>query len=252
MAKRPSSFPETSWSLLGRAASADDFERLQALGEFFERYLAALRKFLVGGMRIDPAQADDLLHEFMLAKVIGGDLLSAADSARGRFRNFLIRALRNHTISELRRASAYSALVENAEDLEVYPADQVGLEELFQCIWVQQVLVAAMAALEEECNDRGRNDIWQVFRLRVADPALHGAEPANYEVLVNDLHIETPRKAINLLTTGSRMFRRHLERVVASYGAQGEGIESELRDLRTIMEGKGMKLVWGIPQEERG
>lgn len=250
MAKRSSPFPETRWSLLGRAEAADDAVRREALGELVELYLAALRRFLVRGMRIDRTQADDILQEFMVSKVIAGGLLSAADPARGKFRNFLVKALRNHTISELRRSKGYSALVENAEDPGEYPADQVSLEDLFQCVWAQQVVVAAVGELEQECKERGRDDIWQVFRLRLAEPALHGAEPVKYEDLVKDLHIETPRKAINLLTTGSRMFRRHLESVVVSYAAKGADLESELRDLRKIIAGDGMSLVWGIPDEE--
>jgi len=201
-------------------------------------------------MQIDRTQADDLLQEFMVSKVIAGGLLSAADPARGKFRNFLVKALRNHTMSELRRTKGYAELMESTEDLSVFPSGRVSLDDLLQCLWAQQVLCAAVAALEQECKERGRADIWQIFHLRLAEPALHGAEPTSYDDLVKELHLESPRKAINLLTTGSRMFKRHLDSIVASYSAMGADLEVELRDLRQIITGDGMNLVWGIPDDE--
>jgi DNA-directed RNA polymerase specialized sigma24 family protein len=252
MAKRSSPFPETRWSLLGRAGAADDAVRREALGELIELYLASLRRFLVRGMRIDRTQADDLLQEFMVAKVIGGNLLSAADPARGRFRNLLIRALRNHTISELRRAWGDAEPLEPVEDLAPFPSPEAGFDQLLQCLWARQVLCAAAAEMRRECQGRGRDDVWEVFRRRLADPALHGADPAPYEELVRDLHIATPRAAINLLTTATRMFRRHLVAVVASYAAPGADLDAELRDLGRFVTGDGMALVWGIPEDDEG
>lgn len=252
MAKRSSPFPETRWSLLGRAAASDDAVRRRALGEFIDLYLAALRQFLVRGMRIDRTQAEDLLQEFMLAKVIGGDLLSAADPARGRFRNLLIRALRNHTISELRRVRGDNEPPGPVEDLDFVRSPEVGLDQILQCLWARQVLCAAAAQMRRECQGRGRGDVWEVFRRRLADPALHGTDPVPYEDLVRDLRIATPRAAINLLTTATRMFRRHLVAVVASYAAPGADLDAELLDLGQIVTGDGMALVWGIPETDEG
>lgn len=252
MAKQASPFPETRWSLLGRAGAVDDAVRRQALGEFIHLYLAALRRFLVRGMRIDSTRAEDLLQEFMLTKVIGGDLLFAADPTRGRFRNLLIRALRNHTISELRRVRGDCELPGPVEDIDFVRSPEVGLDQLLQCLWARQILLAAAAEMRRECEGRGRDDVWEVFLRRLAAPALHGADPAPYEELVRDLHIATPRAAINLLTTATRMFRRHLVAVVASYTAPRADLEAELRDLGQIVTGDGMALVWGIPEDDEG
>ncbi|WP_295390975.1 hypothetical protein [uncultured Thiodictyon sp.] len=249
MPKRDAPFPETRWSLVGRAAFGSGEVRQNALSEFLGLYFAALHRFLVTGMKINRDKAEDLLQDFMLSKVIAGGLLSAADPQRGRFRNLLIKALRNYTISELRRAKTETALVESREELSEFVADQVSLEDLLQSLWAQQVLSTAVDLLEQECRDRCRDDIWQVFRLRLADPALRGEEPVGYEAMVERLGIDSPRRAINLLTTGGRMFKRHLETVIMSYAGPGADLQAELRDLRKIVSGEGMSLVWGIPKD---
>lgn len=249
MPKAKSPFPDTHWSLLGRAAVGDNSGRRPALAEFLGLYLAALQRYLVVGMRIDPDLAQDILQDFFVSKVMAGNLLMAADPARGRFRDLLLKSLRNHAISELRRRKGWTGRIEPAEDLGEFASADTDLGELLQCLWAQQVLTAAVARLEEDCRTRGRDDIWQVFRLRLADPALRGTAPVDYAELVERLRIATPRKAINLLTTGTRMFRRHLEQVVAAYAPAGADLEAELRDLRRILTGKGMTLVWGIPDE---
>jgi len=248
MAKRRSPFPETQWSWLRRASAGDEAARQRWLSEFLGRYQAALHRFLVFGMRIDPDLAQDILQEFFVAKIMTHNLPAAADPTRGKFRNLLIKALRNHTLSELRRVKEQAEREEPTDDLSEFASPQVSLDEMLQSLWAQQVLCAAVAAFEQDCLARQRADLWQVFRLRLADPALHGAAPVRYEELIETLQIETPRQAINLLTTAVRAFRRHLETVVASYAVPGADIEEEFRELRRIVYGNGMNLVWGLPE----
>lgn len=249
MSKRQSPFPETQWSLLRRAAGGGDAERRQSLEEFLRLYQAALHRFLVAGMRIAPDLAQDILQEFFVSKVLTYNLLAAADPSRGKFRNFLVKSLRNHTLSELRRVKERASLEEQTEDLSEFASPEVSLDDLLQSLWAQQVLCLAVDAFEQDCQARGRDDIWEVFRLRLADPALRGTEPIGYEDLIERLRIETPRKAINLLTTGVRMFRRHLETVVASYAKPGADLGEELGELKRIVYGSGMNLLWGLPED---
>lgn len=247
MVKAKSPFPNTRWLLLGRAAVGENAGRRPALAEFLGLYFAALQRYLVVGMRIEPDLAQDILQDFFYAKFLAGNLLTAADPARGRFRDLLLKSLRNHAISELRRRKGWTGRIEPLDDLGEYASEETDLGDLLQCLWAQQVLTAAVSALEQECQRRGREDVWQVFRLRLADPALRGTAPAEYRELVDKLGIDTPRKAINLLTTGTRMFMRHLEQVVASYAPASADLVEEMRDLRCIVNGAGMNLVWGIP-----
>ncbi len=76
--------------------------------------------------------------------------------------------------------------------------------------------------------------MWEMFRLRVVDPMLHDAEPADYGQIVRQLGIATPRQAMNLLANAKHSFMGHLEAAVGKY-VSGEEIETEIADLREIV-----------------
>ena len=105
-------FPTTRWSLVARAGgrctdatTRDARARREALGSLLARYLPALRTHLLR-KRVAPDRVDDLLQSFVADKVIGADLLAAADRERGRFRALLVTSLNNFVANQLRHEKA--------------------------------------------------------------------------------------------------------------------------------------------------
>lgn len=85
-------FPSTQWGLLADATLHGDQGARQALDEFCRRYRPPIVRFIRwrGGAVGD---AEDLAHDF-LVHVMEKSVLRRADEARGRFRSFLLGALR--------------------------------------------------------------------------------------------------------------------------------------------------------------
>jgi len=233
--KKPSRFPETRWSLVGRAAASDQLTRQQAIGELLVAYLPGLRAFLIGARRVPADLVDDLLHDFVADKFLAGKLVHHADQGRGKFRNFLLKALNNFVTTRLKREYAARALAAGVDGSVLAALASYQCDDRFDQEWLQQVLRDALELMEADCRDRGRLDMWEVFRLRVVDPMLHSVVPADYEQIIGRFDVETPRRAINLLANAKRCFVKHLRAAVGRYVHDDALIDDEIADLREIL-----------------
>jgi DNA-directed RNA polymerase specialized sigma24 family protein len=228
-------FPDTPWSKIGRAAASDEVARQQALAELLTIYTPALRSFIVKSRHVPADLADDLLHDFVADKILGRKLLCHVDRGRGKFRNYLLKALNNFVTTKLRRKYATRAVASGLDVSEVADATSQQQIDKFDQEWVQQVVRDALGQMQADCTERSRMDIWKVFCLRVVDPMLHGAEPVDYGEIVRKFKVQTPRQAINLLATAKRCFVRHLRTAVGRYAFGKNAIDTEIADLREIV-----------------
>ena len=99
-------FPATQWSLVESARQSDTKIRHRALSVLLERYLPALRAYLVAEKRIDAERAQDLLQGFIADKIIEQRLLDHAQQAKGKFRSFLLVTLNHYVVSQHRTEAA--------------------------------------------------------------------------------------------------------------------------------------------------
>ena len=233
--KKPSRFPETSWSLVGRAASSDELTRQQALGELLVAYLPGLRAFLAETRRVPFGLLDDLLHDFVTDKILARKLVHHADQGRGKFRNFILKALNNFITTRLNREYASRAMAADVDDTVLAALASFETDDRFDQEWLQQVVRDALELMEVDCMNRGRSDLWEVFRLRVVDPMLHDSPPADYQQIAVNFRLERPRQAINLLANAKRCFAKHLREAVGRYVHNDAFIDEEIAELREIL-----------------
>jgi RNA polymerase sigma-70 factor (ECF subfamily) len=233
-------FPVTRWSLISRARGSPDLESRQALDELLRRYLPALKTHLVLTRRLDPDRADDLLQSFAASRVVEHGLLGRVSPGRGRFRTYLLHAMNNFLVDQVRaeraqkRAGGNVRSLEGTEGAAIDPADGAPTPaEDFDRAWARQVIDQAAALMRAQCQREDRADIWEVFAGRVLAPALEGAEPVPYERLVERFGYATPDQASNVLMTAKRSFQRALRQSVADYCEESE-VEDELRELRAV------------------
>ena len=122
-------YPTTIWSEVDRTRSCDSQVAMAALGALLEKYSRPLIVQLGFKFHVDEERAADWLHEFIARKVLLGELLSKASRGRGRFRTFLLNAIDNFVVSELRKEQAKKRQPQNGtvslDDLS--PGEEPGL-----------------------------------------------------------------------------------------------------------------------------
>jgi RNA polymerase sigma-70 factor (ECF subfamily) len=226
-------FPTTQWSLVDRAGRDDAQARRQALGKLVTRYLPALRAHLVYGKRLSPDDADDLLQEFLVGKVLERDLIARANRDLGRFRTFLLTALDRFRIDRLRRDHARRRAPGGARvDLDRGPdALPASTSDAFDVAWARRVIDESLARMRAECEASGRPEVWAVFQCRLLDPITEGCEPVGYETLIERFGFRSPSQASNVLITAKRAFARALRSVVGEYTRDQAEVELEIHEL---------------------
>jgi hypothetical protein len=237
-----SHFPPTRWSLVARACEPLEQAAAGALDELLRLYCPILKKHLVHTMRFTHHRADDLVQNFVAQKVLEKNALASADRARGRFRIFLLKTFQNFVISELRRdhARKRAPLNDQAVSLDEVPdlaAAQASFHQALDLDWARQIMATAVERLRNECADKKRSDLWEVFSCRVLEPALEHAPVPSYDELVRRFGFQSPSQASNLLITAKRMFHRALADTVRDTVADESQVEEEIRDLKAILAG---------------
>src|SRR5262245_52303642 len=101
---RMSHFLSTHWSLVLAAGQAGTAQSAQALAELCRKYWPPVYAYIRRRVP-DVHEAQDLTQEFF-ARVLENHALGKADPQRGRFRSFLLTAVKNFLANERDRARA--------------------------------------------------------------------------------------------------------------------------------------------------
>jgi RNA polymerase sigma-70 factor (ECF subfamily) len=160
-----SSFHDTRWTLVSRSRGSDTQARA-ALSELCGAYYAPVVAFLRRDGR-DEDTARELAHDFF-AKLLAGDAINGADPLRGRFRSYLLSALkrfaadqRDHDHAAKRGGGQIHAVIENEDSstgagLQIADASVEAPDAAFDRQWALTLLARALATLEAELRDSGK------------------------------------------------------------------------------------------------
>ncbi len=227
-------FPETRWSIVVNAADLDSPERAGALESLVESYLPALRAHLILRRRLQPDMVEDFVQEFVLKKILEQNVVSKADSDRGRFRSFMLKALDNFVRDFFRTNKMHDQLnefvEESAEDKRHAHAD------VFEAAWARQVFCNAVRKFKDECDDSGNQSRWALFQERLLLPVVTGNESDDYSKLAIKCNFESPKHARNAMVGAKRSFDKAMRAVVQDYVLDESLIDSELEDLFRILK----------------
>ncbi|MBI3840305.1 MAG: hypothetical protein HY288_20480 [Planctomycetia bacterium] len=190
-------------------------------------------------LRLDPGMADDLLQEFVLEKVLSGELLTGADSQRGPFHSLLRTALRNFVLDRWRRNNAdkrrpdraYRLSDEAAQDLA---GDGSQLTDLSDVAHAWQLLIETLDKLRAQCLAESRPDLWGVFEDRVLKPAAFGGQPTDLAALAARFGYASKIQVSNALITIQRKLNRTLREVLLQYVPAAE-VDAELDELLRVL-----------------
>jgi RNA polymerase sigma-70 factor (ECF subfamily) len=160
----PLRFATTRWSVVMTARDKGSPESEAALQSLCKGYWHPLYAF-VRRLGNAPHDAQDLTQEFF-ARLLEKDWLGAVDRERGRFRTFLIMALKRFLANEwdksqsAKRGGGLSFTSLDAESAEerylADPNSSLSADHLYERRWALALLEQAMAKLRAEYESDGR------------------------------------------------------------------------------------------------
>jgi RNA polymerase sigma-70 factor (ECF subfamily) len=161
----PASFPTTHWSLIVHAGAGDAAQVHAALETLCRRYWFPLYAFARRQGR-SHHEAEDCTQEF-LARLLAADGVARARPERGRFRTFLLTALRNFLIKDWQRAQALKRGGGGVLPLDFDHAEQgfgqqpadpaLTPEHAFDRTWALGMITAALDAIRADYGKSGRS-----------------------------------------------------------------------------------------------
>lgn len=235
-------FRTTRWSLVARASAGAvrDSDRVRALGELCELYWEPVYFFLRGN-GLQPDEAMDVTQGFIAATLEKGTI-GGADRERGRFRSFLLGAVRHYFGHERERARAQkrgggaehvplefdAAAVERRFASE--PRDVRTPESLYERRWALGLLERVLSALEAEMTRTGQQELFAALRgvLTAGADALPYADTATRLGMTEG----AVKVAAHRLR---RRYRELLRREIGETVARSEDVDDEIRYLMTVL-----------------
>lgn len=190
-------FPQTRLSVIERIRLGDDDARLEALDVFVRAYRPALIDYLVRARGIPEHNAEDLVSDFILNKIMQGNVLDLANG-KGRFRNVLRTCIKMFFIDDYRKKQRLPKWVATSPEIE-QPELRENEIDPFDRVWAIAVLGGALSQMQSESPH------WGLFVDRVLTQP-----PKPYDQVILEYGFDSPKKASNVLITARRTFNRML------------------------------------------
>lgn len=225
-------FDTTQWSLILRARG-DAGDARGALESLCARYRPSILAYIRGhGYAGDVAE--DLTQAFF-TRFLEQAWHAHADPARGRFRAFLLTAIKRFLINADEEAHAAKrggrVRIESfdAATVDLATAD-AGPERAFERAWALVVLETALRRLREEAREGGKGDLFDHLREFLTE----APDAADYERVAAALGLRR-----NTLAVAVHRLRHRLRELVrdelAQTSAARADLDLELRDLRDAL-----------------
>ncbi len=227
-------FAATRWTLVARATGGDSTAQA-ALSELCAAYYSPVNAFLRAEGRTEDA-ARELAHEFF-ARVLAGGALGGADAARGRFRSYLLGALKHFLADHSDRAHAEKrGGGATPEPLETATSAGLALpsarddDRIFDRQWALTLIARALEIVGNELRDAGKSAHFDALKpwLTGENAALSQADAAR-ELGMNEGAVKV---AIHRLR---QRFREAVKSEIAQT-VRGDGdVDDELRHLLAVL-----------------
>jgi len=231
-------FATTRWSVVLAAKHENEPESKQAMETLCRGYWYPLYAYVRrDGHTAHDAQ--DLTQEFF-ARLLEKDWLRAAGPEHGRFRTFLLVAMKRFLINEwyknaaVKRGGHITHVPLDAEDAERRFASEPELapDAMFERRWAMTLLEQTLVALEAEFTAGGKADDFQALKHCLT---LDRGSIAYAELAAKTGSSEgAARVAVHRLR---KRFRELFRENIAATLAEGEDVETEMRHIVTVLGG---------------
>lgn len=231
-------FCTTHWSVVLAAGQSDSTRALRALEKLCRAYWYPLYAF-VRRLGHTPHDSEDLVQAFF-AQCLEKNYLGAADQAKGRFRSFLLIALKRFLANEWDKTRARkrgggataisldSLTAEQRYALE--PAEQLSADRLFERRWALTLLENVLARLREEQVAGGKESSFELLK----DSLTTGERGVPYARLAERLKMSEGAVKVTVHRLRQR-YRELLEAEIANTVAAPEEVAEERRYLLSVL-----------------
>ncbi|MBC8872958.1 MAG: sigma-70 family RNA polymerase sigma factor [Planctomycetes bacterium] len=237
----PQEFATTHWSLVvaAKPGEASQTDARKALEELCRAYWYPLYAF-VRNRGYSSNDAQDLTQSFF-ARIIETDGFASADPERGRFRSYLLGAMKHFLANEWHRAQAQKRgggvtfLELDSLDPEaryaLEPAQSADPDARFHREWAQESIARALAELRAESEASGKGELFEALK-----GSLIGQEPARSETAARlGMTVGAVKVAVHRLR---QRFRKLLQAEIAETVSDSSDIDDEMRYLLAALRGK--------------
>jgi RNA polymerase sigma factor (sigma-70 family) len=234
----PEYFATTHWSVVITAQRQDSTRAHAALSSLCRAYWYPLYAF-VRRQGHGAHDAQDLTQEFF-ARLLARNYLAVADRERGRFRSFLLAALKHFLANEWNRARAakrgggremISLDDETAEHrYALEPADSSPAEKIFERRWATTLLEQVVTRLRDEYARAEKTELYEQLK----DCLTVESRSAPYAELAARLKMSEGAIKVAVHRLRAR-YREVLREEIAQTVSSPEEVEEELRHLFTAL-----------------
>jgi DNA-directed RNA polymerase specialized sigma24 family protein len=220
-------FHTTRWTRVC-AAKADSEDGRGALAGLCDAYYEPVIAFLRCELR-DADAAREMAHAFF-AQMLGGGTIDRAERERGRFRSYLLGAVKHFLFTQRdaarrqkRGGGAEPASIDDEEAREVVDAAQPAADVAFDRQWARTLLDHALNDLQAECAAKGKAALYDAATPWLTGESGHGDQLALAASL--GLNVNTLKSEIHRL---KRRYRDLVKAEISGTLAAGDSIEDEM------------------------
>ena len=231
-------FTTTHWSMVIAAGDSASPKASEALDTLCRIYWYPLYAYIRRDGH-DSHAAQDLTQEFF-SRLLEKHWLRNLEREKGRFRSFLLAALKHFLANERRdaqrqkrggKAIIFSLDVERAEGrYAMEPPDCVSPDKVFERRWAHTFIERTMKLLEDECAATGKGTLFQKLRGYVIGDrgdAIYANVAA--ELGMNEDAVKTAVKRLRL------RYRALLRHEIAQTTSSPAEVENEILYLREVL-----------------
>jgi RNA polymerase sigma-70 factor (ECF subfamily) len=239
-----SGFPSTLWSQLKNAKTDDEARRRIIIGNLTETYWKPIYSHL-RRKGYDNEKAKDLTQGFFQDIVLGRKLILRADRTKGKFRTFLLSALKRY-VAEIHRAQTRrkrfpeKGLVQlEWEEFINLSTAQAGRtpEEAYCYAWAADVIDYVIDEVKKQCLTTRSSKHWLVFWAKILQPIINNSEAPSHAEICAKYDIRDESTASNMITTVKRRFRDVLKRRLRELTRSDSEAEEEFLEIFRILSG---------------